>query len=63
MGIVRTIPVRDANGDEFTLYEFEDRRFLRKVQRLKLCTGELVALIDDAFVVVGTGERLVPTET
>lgn len=60
MGIVRTIPVRDANGDEFTLYEFEDRRFLRKIQRLKLCTGEVVHFVDDAFVVVGTGERLVP---
>ena len=60
MGIVRTIPVRDRNGDEFTLFEFEDRRFLKRVQRLKLCTGEVVALIDDEFVVVGTGETLIP---
>ena len=62
MGIIRTIPVRDANGDEFTLYEFEERRFLKKIQRLKLCTGEIVAFIDDTFVVIGTGERLVPID-
>jgi hypothetical protein len=58
VGIVRTIPVTDRNGDEFTLYEFQDRRFLKKVRRLKLCTGETVELLDGDFVIVGTGEKL-----
>jgi hypothetical protein len=60
VAIVRTIPVRDANGDEFTLYEFQDRRFIRKVRRWKLCTGETVHMIGDQLVVAGTGETLVP---
>lgn len=59
MGSVRTIPVKDANGDEFTVYEFEDRRFLRKVRRMKLDTGELVTLVDGALVIAATGEKLV----
>nr|NUR37547.1 hypothetical protein [Sphingomonas sp.] len=57
---MRTIPVKDRNGDEFTLYEFQDRRFLRKVRRWKLCTGEAVQQIEDRLVVVTTGEMLVP---
>lgn len=67
VGIVRKIAVRDRNGDEFTLYELQDRRRLRKVRRLKLETGELVALAPDgSLVVVGRGEKLTPvvvTET
>lgn len=60
MGIVRTIPVRDANGDELTVYEFQESRFLRKVRRLKLDSGELVEVIgENTFVVVVTGEKLV----
>jgi hypothetical protein len=59
LNIVRTIPVRDANGDEFTLYEFQDRRFLRNVRRWKLCTGELVHEIDGTLMVALTGETLV----
>jgi hypothetical protein len=55
---VRTIPVTDRNGDEFTVYEFQDRRFLRKVRRWKLCTGEPVQEVEGALVVVGTGEVL-----
>ena len=58
MGLVRKIEVADRHGDQFTLYEFQDRRFLRKVRRMKLETGELVEEIDGAFVVVGTGEEL-----
>lgn len=58
MGFVRSISVTDRHGDAFTLYEFEDRRFLRKVRRLKLETGELVQEINGKLVVVGTGERL-----
>lgn len=58
VGLVRTIPVIDRNGDQFTLYEFHDRRFLRKVRRMKLETGELVQEIDGVLVVIGTGETL-----
>lgn len=58
MGYVRSISVTDRHGDAFTLYEFQDRRFLRKVRRLKLETGELVQEIDGALVVVETGEKL-----
>lgn len=58
MGIVRTIPVRDQNGDELTLYEFQDRRFLKRIRCLKLCTGELVQEVEGALVVVATGETL-----
>lgn len=59
MGFVRTIPVRDANGDEFTVYEFRDRRLLRKVRRMKLDTGELVDLVNGTLVIAETGEKLV----
>jgi len=49
----------DANGEGLTVYEFQDRRFLTKVRRLKLCTGELVDLLDDnTFKIVRTGEKL-----
>jgi hypothetical protein len=55
---VRTIPVIDRNGDQFTLYEFHDWRFLRKVRTMKLETGELVQEVGGSLVVVGTGETL-----
>lgn len=58
MSAVKAIPVRDERGDELTVYEFQDRRFLRKVRRLKLCTGETVRRVEGAFVVLGTGDRL-----
>jgi hypothetical protein len=57
---VRSIPVVDASGAGLTVYEFHDRRFLKSVRRMKLCTGELVQELDDGFVVVATGEKLVP---
>ena len=60
MGYVRSIGVRDPNGDEFTVYEFHDRRFLKKVRRMKLCTGETVTLLGDDLIIAQTGERLVP---
>jgi hypothetical protein len=60
VGILRTIPVRDRNGDEFTVYVVQDRRFLKKIRRMKLCTGELVEQLEDRLVVVATGETLVP---
>lgn len=63
MGLVRSIRVRDANGDELTVYEISHRRLLRTVRRLKLCSGELVEAVDgETFRVSGTGERLVRVE-
>ena len=58
--IAKAIPVRDGNGDELTLYEFQDWRYFSEEHRLKLCTGELVESVDDGatFQVVGSGERL-----
>ena len=59
MQFLRSIPVRDANGDELTIYEFHERRFLRKVRRMKLCTGEQVEAVDEnTFALVTTGEKL-----
>jgi hypothetical protein len=58
LGYVRTVSVTDRNGDSFDLYEFHDRRFLRKVRRMKLETGELVEEINGELIVVATGERL-----
>jgi hypothetical protein len=52
--------VTDRNGDQLTVYEFHDRRFLRKVRRMKLCTGETVQQFDGELIVVGTGEQLTP---
>ena len=60
MGIVRTIRVTDANGDEFTVFEFQDWRFLKKVRRMKLCTGETVERVGDRLISARTGETLVP---
>jgi hypothetical protein len=57
---VRRILVRDGNGDDVVLYEFQDRRFLRKARKLKLDTGEIVKRDGAAFVVPATGEKLVP---
>ena len=59
MSLVREIPVKDANGDELMLYEFEHRRFLAKIRRFKLSTGELVEVnCKESFVIPATGERL-----
>ncbi|MEO8453979.1 MAG: hypothetical protein ABI454_02370 [Sphingomicrobium sp.] len=59
MRFLRSIPVRDANGDELTIYEFHEWRFLRKVRRMTLCSGEPVEALDaDIFVLVNTGEKL-----
>ena len=58
MAFVRMYPVKDRNGDQLTLYEFQDRRFVRKVRRLKLCSGETVQRCGKDLVVIGTGERL-----
>ena len=64
---MRTIPVRDSNGDELTLYEYRDRllrsalglRYVRKVRRMVLCTGEPVDYVNEStFVLAHTGEKL-----
>lgn len=56
------IPVRDAKGDELTVYEIRDRTGMFGLigdKRLELCTGELVEAVGpDTFVVLATGERL-----
>ena len=60
MGLVRSIRVRDANGDELIVYEIRVRKWLRTVRRMKLCTGEHVEPLDDeTFVLPATGEKLV----
>jgi hypothetical protein len=56
---VRSIPVRGENGDELTVYEFLDRRFICKVRRHKLDTGELVQALDGDTFQLPTGEKLV----
>ena len=58
MPLVREIPVVDGNGDELVVYEFVDRRFIRKVRRLKLCTGEHVSTVDYVTFTLPSGERL-----
>jgi hypothetical protein len=55
---VRSIPVRDESGADLTVYEFHDRRFLKRVRRMKLCTGEMVEADSDGFVIIATGEKL-----
>jgi hypothetical protein len=55
---VRSIRVMDANGIDLVLYEFHERRFFRKVRRLKLETGEIVQEVAGQLVIVGTGETL-----
>jgi len=57
---VRSIVVKDGNGDDVMLHEYLHRRFvIRRVRRLKLDTGELVDHLGrDTFVVIKTGERL-----
>ena len=65
--VLKAIRVRDANGDELTLYEYERstsylvRMALNRVSptRLALDTGEEAERVDDGtFVLVRTGEKL-----
>jgi hypothetical protein len=66
--IISAMRVRDANGDELTLYEYQQfvpHLTMLGVRRgagnkhLVLDTGEPVTRIaDDAFLIVATGERL-----
>ncbi len=64
---MQAIRVRDANGDELTLYEYRQAAPHRKIlginrttaTRLALDTGEEVSRVDDnAFAIVATGEKL-----
>lgn len=64
---MRAIRVRDANGDELTLYEYRETSSYHKVlglgrgggTRLALDTGEAAEQIDDDnYVIVATGEKL-----
>jgi hypothetical protein len=55
---LRSIHVTDANGDEITVHEYEEREFLTKKHRFSIETGELVEEADGGFVVVATGEML-----
>jgi hypothetical protein len=55
---VREIAVRDGNGDQLTVFEFRDRRFIRKVKRWKLDNGETVEAIDADTFQLACGERL-----
>ena len=56
---VGQIPVLDANGDQFTIYEFRDRHLLRHARRFELCTGEAVTLSDENTFLLPTGEKLI----
>ena len=62
MARARTIPVRDANGDQLTVYEIWEPCGLSGLaaeQRFELSTGETVAqLCDNAFVIARTSELL-----
>jgi hypothetical protein len=59
---LKTIPVRDANGDQLDVYEIRDKGPLRALlgrTRLVLCTSEPVEMVDsDTFIVIASGERL-----
>ena len=65
--VIRAIRVLDANGDELTLYEYEQDQPPLTIMsmnrtpatRLVLDTGEEAMRIDDDnFVLVASGERL-----
>jgi hypothetical protein len=66
--VVRAIRVRDANGDELTLYEYRQAGSYLNIMGLKLAAGTRLALdtgeeaqrvSDDTFVIVATSEKLV----
>jgi hypothetical protein len=65
--VLRAIRVQDANGDELTLYEYEQSTSYlvtmglgrTPATRLALDTGEEAKRVDDdTFVLVASGERL-----
>jgi len=51
--------VEDASGARFSLHRFVCWRFLSRLTRYELDTGELADRIDDqVFAIAGTGEPL-----
>jgi hypothetical protein len=56
---LRSIRVTDANGDEITVHEYEEREFLTKKHRFSLETGELAEEANGGFIVVATGQMLI----
>ena len=65
--VIRAIRVRDANGDELILYEYELMQPIvmgpeqGQTTRLALDTGEEAMRLDDgSFFLVTSGERLPP---
>ncbi|HEY0164900.1 MAG TPA: hypothetical protein VGB39_05960 [Sphingomicrobium sp.] len=65
--LIRTIPVRDANGTRLTLFEFQKRvprrgifglRFTSKRRRMQLDTGEAVDYLNESSFRLPNGELL-----
>jgi hypothetical protein len=65
--LIRTIPVRDANGTRLTLFEFRHParlwgkfgvRFISKRRRMQLDTGEAVEYVDENTFKLASGETL-----
>ena len=55
------IPVEDASGCRFNVYEYRRRRAFAQTARYVLETGEaMTRLSDGTFVIAGTGETMVP---
>jgi hypothetical protein len=58
------IPVEDASGCRFVVYEYRKRRLLSRISRFELDTGERVNLVDaTTFAIATTGECLVRVTT
>lgn len=56
---VESFIVEDASGAHFQMHQFACRRLLSRFMRYELDTGEPAERTDDdAFAIVGTGERL-----
>jgi len=66
--LIRTIPVRDANGTRLTLFEFQTAarrrgvlgllRLAAKRRRMQLDTGEAVDYVDENNFKLANGELL-----
>jgi len=53
------ITVEDVQGKRFQVHEFRGRRFLKRVRKFVLESGEAVRKIDFDNYEVGNGRRLV----
>lgn len=66
--LIRTIPVRDANGTRLTLFEFQTStrrrgvlgwlRLASRQRRMQLDTGEVVDYVDENSFKLANGELL-----